>query len=216
VEAALLKTIYAAGPGVISTDDTAAIDAQKQLDALQGQIAELQNKIDTASALFIATPSEAGTKILQQLEANKISLMSQLEETRNSAFLVDHRADWKEVKARVEVALEKARKIPWEVIPVSVKRTNNRMEFLRHKVTYNPEDALALRETIRRCIDKIVVNIKSKLATISFTSGRTAIVELKHTDTYPRRYSCRHTFDDLATLASATWIPIDLPPRNGS
>jgi hypothetical protein len=214
VETALLKAIYAAGPGVLSIDDNSAIEAQKQLDALQGRIAELQSKIDESSALFIATPSEAGAKILQRLEADKINLMKQLEDARNSAFLVDHRADWREVKARVEAELEKAGKIPWEVIPVSVKMRHSKLDFLRHRLTYNPEDALALRETIRRCVDKIVVDISNERATISFSSGRTAYVELSHTATYPRRYSCRYTFDNLSTLAAAAWIPIDGAPSN--
>jgi len=129
---------------------------------LQGRIAELQTKIDTASTLFIATPSEAGTKILQQLEADKMSLMRQLEDTRNSSFLVDHRADWKEVKARVEAELQKAGKIPWEIIPVSVRMTNRKLDFMRHKLAYNAEEALALRETIRRCVEKILVDITNK------------------------------------------------------
>jgi hypothetical protein len=204
-EQALLKVIASAGPTASCLDDASAMETEKEIGALHGKLNELEQKLLTSSELFLVNPSEAGTKILQQLELEKKSIATQLEDKRNSVFLADHRADWKEVKGRIEADLEKAGAIPFEVIPVSVKGTNGKLDFVRHRSTRNEGDIIALRESLRSYIDRIDIDIPNMVATICFKSGEEVIMEFKKTHSYPRRYFYR--------TAKTDWIPLKQEPN---
>jgi DNA invertase Pin-like site-specific DNA recombinase len=167
-ETALLRVIAAATPTKSRSDDQADRESQQQIEAIHGKILELDQKLVAASDLFLETPSEAGTRILQRLEAERARLTQELEARRNSKFLVDHRADWKDVKAQIEANILGTSKMPLEVTPVSAKVVNGAVEFLRHGPAKTENEIIALRESLRSYIDKIVVNIPKMTATIRF------------------------------------------------
>jgi DNA invertase Pin-like site-specific DNA recombinase len=187
LEQALLRIIASTDAATFSMDDSAALDAQHKIDTLQGRLKELQEKLKTAEQFFIQTPSEAGAKILQQLELEQAQLKKQLEEERNGTFLVDYRANWKEVKARVEATMSKSDRMLWEVVPVSIKSTNDKLEFLHHKATLNDDDIIALREALKSQIAKIEMDIPEMRATIHCKSGKTIPIEFKKSNSYPRQ-----------------------------
>jgi len=186
-EQALLKAISSAGPTAFTVDDNAATESHKEMDALQGRISELDQKLTTATKLFIDNPSEAGTKILQQFEADKKELLQQLEDKRNSTFLVDYRADWKEVRDRIEAEIKRMGGVPYDVIPVSVQMSGGRMVFLRHTPARNEDNVIALRETLRSYIERIDMDIPGMSARIRFKTGLAIDVWFKKSNTYPRR-----------------------------
>lgn len=190
-EQALLLVIAAFGPAASRLDDESARQAHREIQALNGRVTELEEKIAMAAKLFMATPSEAGTKILQQMEIEKMALVRQLEAAKNSRVLVDHRADWKEVKARLESSINTAGALPLEVVPVSVKMVNGKVEYLRHVAAQNENDALALREALRSHIDRIGFDIPKMKATIHFKTGEHIPVEFRKSTSYPRTYSYR-------------------------
>jgi DNA invertase Pin-like site-specific DNA recombinase len=190
-EQALLKVIASAGPTASRLDDQSARQAQQDIAAIQGKINEMDQKLQTATRLFMENPSEAGTKILQQMEADRKTLLRQLEDKRDDTFLIDHRANWKEVKARLETAIKAADKFPMDVIPVSAKVVRGKLEFIRHVPTENENDTIALRETMRSYIERIAINIPQMKATIYFKTGEKVPVEFKKTNSYPRTYAYR-------------------------
>jgi len=204
-EQALLRVLASTGPTAAGLDDQSARQVRQEVEAQNGRINELEEKIATASKLFIKNPSEAGTKILQQMELEKMTLVRQVEKSRNDKFLVDHRADWKEVKARLEAEIKSAGQFPLEVIPLSVKLVNGNLEYLRHVPTKNENEIIALRETLRGYIQRIGIDIPKMKATIHFKSGEQIFVEFRKTNSYPRAYSYR--------VGNGEWIDIGKDPR---
>jgi len=199
-EQALLRVIASAGPTTSRLDDQSARQAHQEIQALNGKVGELEEKLATAAKLFMATPSEAGTKILQQMEAEKADLVRQLEAAKDSRLLIDHRADWKEVKARLEASIKCAGQLPFEVIPVSVKMVNGKMEFLKHIAAQSENDVIALREALRSHIDRIGIDIPKMTATIHFKSGDKLPVEFRKSNSYPRTYAYRVRDGDWVDL----------------
>jgi DNA invertase Pin-like site-specific DNA recombinase len=204
-EQALLRVLASTGPTASRLDDQSARLAHQEIEAMKGRINELEGKITTATKLFMETPSEAGTKILQQMELEKMALIRQAESSRNNKFLVDHRADWKEVKARLESEIRSARKFPLEVIPVSVKLVNGKLEYLRHVPTKNENEIIALRETLRGYIERIGIDIAKMKATIHFKSGEAIPVEFRKGNSYPRTYAYR--------MRNGEWIDLGKDPN---
>ncbi len=203
-ETALLRVIEAATPTKSRLDDQSARESQQEIEAIQGKIQEIDQKLATASKLFIETPSEAGTRILQQLEADKTRLTIEMEEKRNSRYLVDYRANWKDVKAQLEANILGTSGVAWEVTPVSAKVVNRRVEFLRHTAAPAENDIIALRESLRSYIEKIMINIPNMTATIHFKGGENVFVEFKKSASYPRRYSYR--------VGNGDWIDLGVDP----
>ena len=199
-EVALLKVIAAATPGRGGVDDQSTRDTQRELEAIQGKIDELDSKIVTASELFIDNPSEAGANILKRLETDKIKYKKQLEDKRNTKFLHDHRSDWKDVKARLEAAIIDAGEYPLDVIPVSVMIVDGKLEYLRHTAANDEHGIINLRETLRGYIEKICINIPKMEATIYFKSGDKMGVEFRKSKSYPRTYSYKTNDGDWVDL----------------
>jgi len=200
-EQALLKVLASIGPTASSLDDNAAANTQHDIEALQGRINEVNEKIATATTLFMETPSEAGAKILQQLESDRKSFGQQLEDKRNSTFLIDHRADWKDIKTTLEAAIINEGNLPLQVIPVSIKKENGELVFVRHMFADNRDDVIALRENLKTYIERIDIDIQQMIATIRFRSGERVKVELKKTHSYPRRYFFKTDKTDWAEIA---------------
>jgi DNA invertase Pin-like site-specific DNA recombinase len=190
-EQALLKVIALAGPLASRLDDQSLQNEQQNIDVVQGKIIEMDQKLATVTKLFMEHPSEAGTKILQEMEAEKRKLVLQMEEQRNSKFLFDHRADWKEVKAKLEAAIKNSEKFPLDVVPVSAKLIDGKLEFIRHVAVHTENDIIALRETLRSYIDRIGIDIPNMRATIHFKNGESVPVEFKKGNSYPRTYAYR-------------------------
>jgi DNA invertase Pin-like site-specific DNA recombinase len=206
VERALLAIIAATDATTFTIDDTAALQAQQKIDAQQGRLKELQDKLSTAQKLFVDTPSESGAKILQQLELEQSSVRKQLDDDRNSTFIVDNRSDWNEVKARVEATMTTVERTLFEVVPVSIKESNGEQEVLRHRTTSDDDDMIALRESLRSQIEKITMNIPEMRATLHCKSGKTVAIEFKRGKSYPRQFSYR--------TDTASWIALEpLPSR---
>ena len=199
-EQALLRVIASAGPTTSRLDDQSARQAHQEIQALNGRVGELEEKMVMAAKLFMATPSEAGTKILQQMEMEKADLVRQLEAARDSRLLIDHRADWKEVKARLESSIKCAGQLPLEVIPVSVKMVNGKMEFLRHVAAQSENDVIALREALRSHIERIGIDVPKMKATIHFKTGDKLPVEFRKSNSYPRTYAYRVRDGDWVDL----------------
>ena len=204
-EQALLWVISNSNLAAFDLYDKAATDAQLQLDALQGKLKELNQKIATAAKLFLETPSEAGTKILQQLEGDRKLVLQEVENARNSQYLVDHRRNWKEIKSYLEQYIKDTVGVAYEVIPVTVKVVNGKPEFLRHEATQSDDDMIALRETLRSVIDRIVIDIPQMTATIHYKSGRQEHVQFKKSRTYPR--TLYYKTDKIE------WTPLPVLPR---
>ncbi len=203
-EQALLRVIASAGPTTSRLDDQSARQAHQEIQALNGRVGELEEKLATAAKLFMATPSEAGTRILQQMEAEKKDLVGKLEAVKDSRLLIDHRADWKEVKARLESEINGAGKLPLEVIPVSVKMVNGKLEFLRHVAAQNENEVIALREALRSHIDSIGIDIPKMKATIHFKAGEKLSVEFKKSNSYPRTYAYK--------VRNGEWVDLGKDP----
>lgn len=203
-EFTLLKIINASGPAAARLDDKAARQEEEELLSLRGRIAELESKLATATELFKENPSEAGAKILREMETDKQLVAKTYEEKRNSRYLVDHRADWKEVRARLEAAILKADQTLLRVVPVSVKMVDGKLEFLRHEMSEEENDLIALREGIKTYVETIEMDLPNSKVVICFKSGERIPMEFKQTNTYPRRYFYRTEHGD--------WIetPLDL------
>jgi DNA invertase Pin-like site-specific DNA recombinase len=203
-EFTLLKIINAAGPTASRLDDKSARQEEEEMLSLLGKVAELETKIVTATKFFKDNPSEAGAKVLREMEEEKKSLAAKYEEKRKSRFLVDHRADWKEVKARLESTILKADQTMLRVIPVSVKMVNGKLEFLRHEMTDEENDMIALREGLKTYVEKVEMDLPNSKVEIHFKNGERIPVEFKQTNSYPRRYFYRTEHSD--------WIetPLDL------
>lgn len=203
-EFTLLKIINASGPAAARLDDKAARQEEEELLSLRGRIAELESKLATATELFKENPSETGVKILAEMETNKQLVTKAYEEKRNSRYLVDHRADWKEVRARLEAAISKADQTLLRVVPVSVKMVNGKLEFLRHEMSEEENDLIALREGIKTYVETIEMDLPNCKVVICFKNGERIKIEFKQTKTYPRRYFYRTEHGD--------WIetPLDL------
>lgn len=204
-EQALLKVIASVGPVASRFDDQSARLAQREIQAVQGKINEVDQKLITATRLFMDNPSDAGAKILQQLEENKKTLIRQLEEKRNSTFLIDHRTDWKDVKTRLETVIQNAGQLPLDVIPVSVKSINGKLEFLRHNIAENGNEIVALRENLRSYIEKIIMNMPEMKAIINFKNGEKVMVEFRKSNSYPRKYAYRTN--------NTGWIDLGIDPN---
>ena len=205
-ETALLRVIMAANPAKSRFDDKSAQDAEKETAAIAGRVQEIEQKLAVATRLFIETPSEAGTKILHQLESDKKKLTAEFEDKRNLRYLVDHRADWKAVKTQLEGCILSANGFALEVTPVSVRVVEGKPEFLRHTLAAPDNDLIALRESLRSYIDKILVNIPTMSATVQFKTGEKVFVEFRKSSSYPRRYSCR--------VDGGTWIDLGTDPAS--
>lgn len=190
-EKALLEVIANSGPVASRIDDQSSREAMMEIEALQGKIAELEKNIVVASELFIKTPSEAGTKIIQQMEVEKNKLSRDIETKRNDRFLLDQRASWKEVKSRLEKQLRDAGKQFLEVIPVSVKEVGGKLEFMRHVPTTDENEIIALREQLRAFIVRITINIPKMSAVIHYKSGEKTSIEFRKSSSYPRTYAYR-------------------------
>jgi DNA invertase Pin-like site-specific DNA recombinase len=204
VETALLKVIKSSGPAASRIDDDSLRRDQKEMDAIHGKVVELDLKIATATKLFMDTPSETGTKILLQMELEKKDLAQQLEEKRNSKYLIDYRSNWKEVKMKLEAAINRDTKFPLDMIPVSMKITNGELEFLRHTATDHEHENIALRETLRGIVDKISIDCTTQKSLIQFKSGEKIDVEFKKNTSYPRTYAYR--------LRNGDWVDLGQDP----
>ncbi len=204
-ETALLRVIATSKPTQSRLDDQSARDAEQEIVAVHGKIQEIDQKLTTATRLFVETPSAAGTKILQQLEGERSRLASELEQKRNSRFLVDHRADWKDVKAQIEANILGTSGFALEVTPVSAHVVNGHVEFLRHESATAENAIIALRESLKSYIDRISINIPEMRATINFKGGDSVLVEFRKSTSYPRRYAYR--------VGGGDWIDLGVDPR---
>jgi len=199
-EKALLEVIANSGPAASRIDDQSSRESLQEIEALQGKIAEIQKNIAVASEMFMKTPSEAGTQILQQMEIEKNRLSRDIEAKRNSRFLLDQRANWKEVKSRLEKQLRDGGKHFLEVIPVSVTKVDGKLEFMRHVPTRDENEIIALREQLRAFIDRIAINIPKMNATIQYKNGEKTHVEFRKSHSYPRTYAYRKQGGDWIDL----------------
>lgn len=123
-----------------------------------------------------------------------------MECSRNDRFLIDYRADWKAVKARLEAEIKKAGKPRLEVIPVSVEWVSGKLKFQRHVSTTNENEIITLRETLRGYIERIGIDIPKMKATIYFKTGEKILVEFRKSNSYPRTYAYRVPEGDWVDL----------------
>ena len=199
-EQALLRVIASVGPSAARLNEQSARQEQQELEALQAKIDELDHKLETATRLFMDNPSEAGTKILQQMEVDKKKLIEHFEEKRDNKFVIDQRANWRDVKARVEATIKERSELQWEVVPVSAKLVNDDLEFVKHVESENENDMIALRESMRSYIDRIGIDIPKMKGTIAFKTGQKIHVEFKKNNSYPRTYAYRTDNTDWIDL----------------
>jgi DNA invertase Pin-like site-specific DNA recombinase len=199
-ERAFLNTIAGIDSAATEPDED-VLNAQKDLDALQGKLLELQDKIKAASDIFRKTPSDSVSLILQQFEVEKMELEQQISQKRNITFLHDHRRDWREVKAKLEKQIRQEGSV-LEVIPVSLYMEDGQLKKIRHedKAALDP---IALRENIRSYIRDIVIDTDLMRSEIRFKSGKSVLVEMHKTNTRPIKYSYKVDGDK-------DWIPINL------
>ena len=192
-EKALLEVIANSGRSASRINDQSSRDSLQEIEALQGKVAEIAKNLAVASELFMKTPSEAGTQILQQMEIEKNRLEKDIEARRNNTFLLDHRANWKEVKFRLEKQLHEAGKHFLEVIPVSIKEVDGKLEFMRHVPTRDENEIIALREQLRAFIDRIAINIPMMKATIQYKNGEITAVEFRKEAILPQNLRLSQT-----------------------
>lgn len=199
-EKALLSCIYSASPDLVAIDNKTAAKAHEELLAEKGRIVELTEKIETAAAMVRTTPSEAGFKIVQEMEEQRKAIEKRIELIHSAVYVADHRKDWREVKTRLEAEL-RAKGSILTVIPVTIKKIGDKLEYIRHTEEDQPPSTIAIRELLRAYIERIAVDIPKKEATIMFKSGKSIKMYFRSSNTYPRQYSYR--------TDSSDWIAID-------
>ena len=213
-EKALLAVICNEDPSAVGSDGAQLATSQKDIEALKGKLLELENKIEQSSQLFLANPSETGSKIIQQLEESRRVINIELEQKLSEKHLHDHRRDWRHVKAKLEAqiakewlnpnipeAVQKEYGMYPVVVPVSiVQKMDGEIKFVKHAESENPDEIVAMRENLRQFISRIDINIKLMQADILFKNGRQINVLFKKSNTHPRRYFYK--------TANTDWIEI--------
>ena len=116
------------------------------------------------------------------------------------------RNDTENVKKRLEAQIRDTGKVPYEVIPVSIKMVDDHIEFLRHTATRDENEIIALREALRSYIDKIGIDIPKMKATIHFKNDEKITLEFRKSSTYPRTYAYR--------THNSPWIDLGMDPRS--
>ena len=214
-EKALLEVIKTEDPSATASNDTHSSSINKEISTLKGKLSEVEKKIDQSAKLFLETPSETGSKIMQELEASRRVISKDLEHKLGIKHSHDNRPDWKQVKATLEAEIatkwlnpeipesiqRKYGQYPVVTLYESVPKTNGEVEFIPIKEETKENNVIALRENLREYIDRININIQTMQADILFKNGRTVAVLFKKSKTRPRRYFYK--------TADTDWIEIN-------
>ena len=196
-----------------------------ELASLKGRLDDIESKIETASKLFVSNPSEAGTKILKQLEDDHKAIKKLLHEKTSVKYLIDQRANWKEVKARIKSGIlsveseydpktgqwtntvtQRSEPIPewFEITPVSIRiLPDGKLEDIRHEEKEPGNDLIIIRENIRAYVKQIIIDIPKMQGTIHFRTGRQATFEMKKTKTIPIKYHYKTADTDWTEIKTS-------------
>jgi len=180
-------------------------DDQTKIKELEAKLKAVESKLATASAMFNETPSNTLAKNIQAFEASRDAFSYELNTLVETKYIVDHRNDWRDVKAMLEADLKSKGLFPYTVIPVSLKMVNNEMVTIRHTEQEPITDIIALRESLRQYIDRININIPKMQADILFKNGKQVSVLFKKSNSYPRRYFYK--------TGKMDWTEIDREPN---
>ena len=200
-EKALLNVLSVINPSAIDPRNEDATNIQKELDALQGMLLELESKENTARKLFAKNPSESVSLVLKEYEADKFQLKQQIEDKRNVTFLHDHRKNWREVKAMLEKQIRQSGSF-LKVIPVSLVNDNGQLKTIRHEDKQDTVDPIAMRESLRSYIKEVVIDTDKMSLVVFFQSTKTVSIQMRKSNTRPIHYSYKTTDD-------AEWVAID-------
>ena len=187
---------------IISTIDSTATDTtnddisnmQKEVDALNGMILEIEGKKTIASGLFLKNPSESVSKILQEFESEILQLKQQVEQKRNIRILNDYRNNWRDVKAMLEKGLRKSGSF-FDVIPVTLYVDGGELKSIRHVDNQTDFNPIAMREALRSHIREVVIDTDKMNMEILFHSTKVVTLQMRKTNTRPTKYSYKSNSD---------------------